>query len=65
MTLPKSGVDLIKEFEGCNLHAYPDPRTDGKPITIGWGATKKLDGTNWQTGETVIQSAADSMLIMQ
>lgn len=54
--LPTSGVNLIKEFKGCNLHAYPDPHT---------GATEKLDGGNWQLGETIIQSAADSMLIMQ
>ncbi|MHC5779315.1 lysozyme [Nostoc sp.] len=65
MTLPKSGVDLIKEFEGCNLHAYPDPRTGGKPITIGWGATEKPCGGNWQLGETITESVADSMLIMQ
>ncbi|HYX19157.1 MAG TPA: lysin, partial [Nostoc sp.] len=41
--LPTPGLILIKEFEGCNLHAYPDPRTGGKPITIGWGATKTLN----------------------
>jgi lysozyme len=63
--LPESGINLIKEFEGCNLHAYPDPRTGGKPITIGWGATKKLDGSNWQLGEIITQVQADEMLITQ
>ncbi|MEH2201176.1 lysozyme [Nostoc sp.] len=63
--LPAPGVDLIKEFEGCNLHAYPDPRTGGKPITIGWGATKKLDGSDWRLGESITQAQADEMLITQ
>ncbi|QLE42256.1 lysozyme [Nostoc sp. C052] len=63
--LPTSGIDLIKEFEGCNLHAYPDPRTGGKPITIGWGATKKLDGSDWHLGESITQAQADEMLITQ
>ena len=30
-TVSKAGVDLIKEFEGCRLTAYPDPGTGGKP----------------------------------
>jgi lysozyme len=63
--LPTPGINLIKEFEGCNFHAYPDPRTGGKPITIGWGATKKLDGCNWQLGETITQQEADNLLITQ
>lgn len=64
-SLPTPGVDLIKEFEGCFLKAYPDPLTGNKPITIGWGATKKLDSSNWQLGETITQSQADEMLITQ
>ncbi|MBW4677141.1 MAG: lysozyme [Desmonostoc geniculatum HA4340-LM1] len=63
--LPTPGVNLIKEFEGCFLHAYPDPRTGGKPITIGWGSTKKLDGSDWHLGETISQDEADSLLIAQ
>ena len=42
-------LDLIKRFEGCRLHAYPDPATGREPITIGWGHTEpglKL-GTTW------------------
>jgi lysozyme len=30
---------LLKQWEGCKLHAYPDPATGGKPFTIGYGAT--------------------------
>lgn len=32
-------IDLIKEFEGLRLDAYPDPATGGEPITIGYGTT--------------------------
>ena len=63
--LPISGVNLIKEFEGCNLHAYTDPLTGGKPITIGWGTTKKLDGGNWKMGESISRQEADNLLITQ
>ena len=30
---------IVKEFEGCVLHAYPDPGTGGDPWTIGYGHT--------------------------
>jgi GH24 family phage-related lysozyme (muramidase) len=63
--LPVSGIELIKEFEGCNLNAYPDPRTGGKPITIGWGSTRKLDGSRWQLGEAISQDEADELLMTQ
>ncbi len=39
MNLNQAGIDLIKQFEGCKLHAYPDPATGGEPITIGFGHT--------------------------
>ena len=29
MTPSKNCYDLIKEFEGCKLEAYPDPATHG------------------------------------
>ena len=45
--LSPDGIALIKRFEGCArmredglVEAYPDPGSaDGKPWTIGWGAT--------------------------
>lgn len=37
--ISERGLELIKEFEGCSLRAYPDPKTHGDPWTIGWGAT--------------------------
>jgi GH24 family phage-related lysozyme (muramidase) len=32
-------ADIVKEFEGLELTAYPDPGTGGDPWTIGWGHT--------------------------
>ncbi len=38
MTINKVGLDLIKEYEGLRLDAYPDPGSkDGVPWTIGYG----------------------------
>lgn len=63
--LPLPGVKLIKEFEGCYLKAYPDPLTGGKPITIGWGCTRKRDGSEWRLGEVITQQEADDLLMTQ
>lgn len=63
--LPLPGVALIKEFEGLYLKAYPDPRTGGKPITIGWGSTRKKDGSEWRLGETITKEEAEELLMMQ
>jgi GH24 family phage-related lysozyme (muramidase) len=59
------GIKLIKEFEGCHLNAYPDPLTGGLPITIGWGSTRKKDGSHFKLGDTLTQQEADSLLIEQ
>jgi len=53
LSLP--GVDLIKEFEGCHLKAYYDPLTGGLPITIGWGSTRRKDGTRFMIGNKITQ----------
>ncbi|MFN9617441.1 MAG: glycoside hydrolase family protein [Dolichospermum sp.] len=63
--LPLSAIPLIKKVEGCNLKAYPDPRTGNLPITIGWGSTKKRDGSNWKLGERITQQEADDLLMFQ
>jgi lysozyme len=57
------GVELIKEFEGCNLRAYPDPITKAAPITIGWGSTRRRDGTGFMRGTIITQSEADDLLM--
>lgn len=61
MKLPKSGIDLIKRFEGCHLKAYADPLSGGKPYTVGWGSTKKKDGSPFKLGEKITQKEADEL----
>ena len=61
--IPQCGVDLIKEFEGCHLNAYPDPLTGGLPITIGWGSTKDFNGTPFKLGRKITQEYADKLLM--
>lgn len=63
--LPLPGVVLIKEFEGLYLKAYPDPLSGDKPITIGWGTTRKKDGSEWKLGETITEAEAEELLMMQ
>ncbi|MDD1414770.1 peptidoglycan-binding protein [Dolichospermum sp. ST_con] len=63
--VPLPGVALIKEFEGLFLKAYPDPLSGGKPITIGWGTTRKKDGSEWRLGETITKAQAEELLISQ
>jgi len=53
---------MIKDFEGCHLHAYPDPLTKGPPITIGWGSTKDFNGTPFKMGRTITQEYANKLL---
>ena len=64
MTL-EAGINLIKKFEGCHLKAYPDPLSGGLPITIGWGTTRKKNGTPFKLGDTITQKEADELLIAQ
>ena len=64
-TIPVKGVELIKKFEGCNLRAYPDPLTGGLPITIGWGSTRRKDGSIFLLGQTITKQEADDLLEYQ
>ena len=50
--------DLIKEFEGCKLEAYPDPATHGEPITIGVGHTGGV-----KLGDVITQEQVDEYLV--
>ena len=63
--VPAKGVELIKEFEGCHLQAYPDPLSGGLPITIGWGTTRRKDGSAFKLGDKITQAQADELLISQ
>ena len=70
--IPKSGLDLIKEFEGCHVlrddgrvHAYPDPLSGNLPITIGYGSTYKLDGSPFHMGDSITVQEAEQLLKKQ
>ncbi|HEY9600650.1 MAG TPA: lysozyme [Allocoleopsis sp.] len=65
IVIPNCGVELIKRFESFSPNAYPDPLTKREPITIGWGSTKKRDGSTWHLGESISQQEADELLIYQ
>ena len=58
MTPSKKCYDLIKEFEGCKLEAYPDPGTGAEPITIGVGHTGGV-----KLGDVITQEQADEYLV--
>lgn len=66
--IPRSGdgaltvaLKLIKQFEGCELEAYPDPGTGGAPWTIGWGATGSgiVKGLRWTQAQADERLASD------
>jgi lysozyme len=52
------GIALIKQFEGLELKAYPDPGTGGDPWTIGYGHT----GPEVRKGLVINQAQADAYL---
>ena len=56
---------MIKEFEDCELSAYPDPKTGGLPITIGWGSTRDRRGQPFKIGDKITQEEADSLFDFQ
>ena len=63
--LPLPGVYLIKEYEGFSSKAYYDPKTGKLPITIGWGSTRRKDGSIFMIGNTITQEEADDLLYFQ
>ena len=63
--IPEPGIKLIKEFEGCHLKAYYDPLTGRLPITIGWGSTRRKDGSIFMIGNIITQEEADDLLYFQ
>lgn len=63
--VPRPGLSLIKQFEGCHLTAYPDPLSGGRPYTVGWGSTRRKDGSPFKLGEKITQAEADGLLQWQ
>ena len=60
-------LDLIREFEGLRLKAYPDPASGGEPWTIGYGHTagvrsgdecSGLQADHWLAGDALAASQA-------
>ncbi|MEO1298612.1 MAG: peptidoglycan-binding protein [Cyanobacteria bacterium J06636_16] len=63
--IPPSGVALIQQFEGLHLEAYPDPLSGAEPYTIGWGSTRRKDGSPFYLGESISRTEADDLLMWQ
>lgn len=63
--IPRQALDLIKEFEGFSSKAYYDPLSGGLPITIGYGSTKRKDGSSFLIGDTVTEKEAENLLEYQ
>lgn len=63
--IPKAALEIIKKFEGFSSKAYYDPHTGNLPITIGYGSTRKSDGTPFYIGEVITQQKAEELLAYQ
>lgn len=61
----QKAIALIKEFEGFYSEAYRDPRTGNKPITIGYGSTRRADGAEWKLGDRITKLEAETLLVAQ
>ncbi len=49
--------------EGLRLDAYPDPGSvDGRPVSIGYGATTTAGGATWQIGDRITEAEAERLL---
>jgi len=57
MKTSQAGIDLIKEFEGIELTAYPDPGSGGEPYTIGYGHTGGV-----RPGDRITEAEAEDLL---
>lgn len=64
-SLVEKSASVIKKFEGCFLNAYPDPKTGGKPITIGYGSIVDLNGKPFKMGDKITKEQAEQLLYRQ
>ena len=55
----QAGLNLVRDFEGLRLHAYPDPATHGEPYTVGYGHT----GPDVHPDLIITQDRATDLLI--
>ena len=58
MRLNKAGIDLMHDFEGCQLEAYLCPAS---VPTIGYGSTYYEDGRPVKLGDAITQERADQL----
>lgn len=58
-------IQLIKEFEGCRLSAYPDPLSGAEPWTIGYGTTRYSTGVPVKRGDKINVIEADMLLRLE
>jgi len=57
----QQAANLIREFEGFESSAYPDPATGDKPWTLGWGFTS-LNDAIIKKGDSISREDADALL---
>ena len=62
MKTNKAGLDLIKQYEGLRLTAYPDPATGGEPWTIGYGHTSAAGEPRVSKGMKITKDYAETIL---
>lgn len=60
MVISQTGIDLIKEYEGCYLTAYKCP---AGVWTIGYGTTEPINGKPISQGMKITQQQANELLI--
>lgn len=51
-------INLVEQYEGLRLNAYPDPASGGEPITIGYGTTIYPNGNKVKLGDTITPQQA-------
>jgi GH24 family phage-related lysozyme (muramidase) len=61
-TIPAAALALIKKFEGFRANAYPDPITQWKLPTIGYGTTLYPDSRQVKRGDTITEERATECL---
>ncbi|MEM9806346.1 MAG: D-Ala-D-Ala carboxypeptidase family metallohydrolase [Cyanobacteria bacterium P01_D01_bin.56] len=62
-SIPRSGIELIKEFEGYAAKAYADPLYGWEVPTIGYGTTRYPNGAKVNQGDVITKAQAEDYLI--
>lgn len=62
MRMSPNGIKFLKEAEGVELKAYPDPATKGEPYTIGVGHTSMAGEPKVTKGMTITEHEAEEIL---